>query len=252
MTGISVAIITKNEAANIERCIRSVKNIADEIVVVDSFSTDNTTEIAKSLGAKIIEQEFLGYKEQKNFARDKCSNTWVLSLDADEALSPELEKSIKKANLNSFDAFEMNRLSEFCGKWIRHGSWYPDRKIRLFKNDSGYWGGRNPHDKYILYPGKKLGFLKGDILHYTFQSFEQHEKQIEHFSSISAQALFEKGKKWYPGKPELRATMRFVRNYILKAGFLDGKMGLYIAKKSAGATYKKYVKLKRLIDEKHG
>ncbi|MGB0165635.1 MAG: glycosyltransferase family 2 protein [Luteibaculum sp.] len=248
MPGISVAVITKNESANIARCLESVQDIADELVVVDSHSTDNTREIAESFGARVILQSFLGYKEQKEFAKQQCRNTWILSLDADEALSVELRDAIRNARFTDFDAFQMSRLSRFCGQWIKHGSWYPDKKIRLFHRDSGYWGGHNPHDKYILLEGKKLGQLKGDILHYTFESFEQHQRQIEHFSTVSAQAMLARGKKSNWLKPYYKSAFRFFRNYILKAGFLDGTMGLYIARTSAVAVFKRYSKLQQLLN----
>lgn len=242
---ISAVIITFNEEQNIGRCIESLSGLADEVVVVDSKSTDHTKNIAEGLGARVIEQDFLGYIEQKNFAITKASHPWILSLDADEALSSELKKSIqhlKEKDLGN-DAYEFNRLSSYCGKWVRHCGWYPDKKTRLFKADAGAWGGKNPHDKFLLNQGMTLGFLKGDLLHYTFRTKEEHKTQIEKFTTIAAQAYYEKGIKSNGLKLLFSPIAKFVRNYILKLGFLDGATGWTICTASAKATYLKYVKL---------
>src|SRR6516225_8076489 len=148
MTSVSIVIITFNEEKNIRRCLESVKEIADEIVVVDSLSTDHTKSICKEFGVRFIEQKFLGYIEQKNFALDQAKYDYVLSLDADEAISKELVKSIQEVKQNpESDGYRMNRLTNFCGKWIKHGSWYPDTKLRVFNRKKARWGGINPHDK---------------------------------------------------------------------------------------------------------
>lgn len=243
---ISAAIITYNEEANIERCIASLLPVVDEVVVVDSFSTDATGDICKRLGVVFIQNPFPGHIEQKNFAISKCSQPWVLSLDADEVLTKDLAYSIKNADLGSHDAFELNRLSNFCGHWIHHGGWYPDTKIRFFKKGTGAWGGTNPHDKYIVKKGTRLGKLKGDLLHYTFTSFEQHKAQIEKFSSIAAQAKFNQGKSSNLFHASIKAFAKFLRNFLVKSGYRDGKIGFYLAKMSAIATFKKYRKLQKL------
>lgn len=243
---ISAAIITYNEEANIERCITSLMPVVDEIVVIDSFSTDATEAICKRLGVVFIQNPFPGHIEQKNFAISKCSQPWVISLDADEALTEELAASIQNTDFKKYDAFELNRLSNFCGHWIHHGGWYPDTKVRLFKKEAGAWGGTNPHDKYLLYKGKKLGKLTGDLLHYTFTSFEQHQAQIEKFSTIAAQAKFKQGKRSNLFHATVKAFAKFLRNFLVKGGYRDGKIGFYLAKMSAVATFKKYRKLKKL------
>mgnify|MGYP001233099620 FL=1 len=156
MPKISAAIITYNEEKNIERCITSLVNIADEIVVVDSGSNDKTQEIALTLGAKVVINKFEGHIQQKNFAITQTSNEWVISLDADEALSKKLKTSLLKVKEDlKGNGYKFNRLSNYCGKWIKHCGWYPDTKLRLFKKGQGSWKGKNPHDKYILDSGEE-------------------------------------------------------------------------------------------------
>ncbi len=246
MPNISAAIITFNEEKNIERCIQSLFGVADEVVIVDSGSNDKTIEIASGLGAKVIQNPFEGHIQQKNFAVAQTENDWVISLDADEALSDELKQSIleEKGKLKG-SGYEFNRLSNYCGKWIKHGGWYPDKKIRLFRKTEGKWGGKNPHDKYILNEGKP-NFLKGDILHYTFYTVDEHKAQIVRFTDIAAQSLFELGKRSNWVKIYIKAVAKFVRNYIIKLGFLDGMTGFHICRLSAHATYLRYYKLLKL------
>jgi len=254
MASLSAVIITYDEEKNIGRCLESLKDVADEIIVVDSFSKDKTKEIAGNYNVKFVEHEFEGYIEQKNYGFTLASNTYVLSLDADESLSPELKKSIL-ADKKHFtaDAYSMNRLTNYCGKWIRHCGWYPDRKIRLVNKNKGHWGGTNPHDKMIMDKDAKIDHLKGDLLHYSYYTRQDHLKQIEHFTDIGARELFEKGKKYFWIKMYFSPLAKFIRDYFIRAGFMDGKAGFDISRLSAGATFKKYKKLKMLKDgsEKH-
>lgn len=244
---ISGVIITYNEKLNIERCILSLRDITDEIIVVDSFSTDSTRELASALGAKVISHTFEGHIEQKNFAMNQCQHDWILSLDADEAISNELKSSILKVKENTqSNAYSFNRRSNYCGKWIWHCGWYPDVKTRLFRKDAGAWGGRNPHDQFIIGKGQKTTHLSGDLLHYTFYTVEQHKKQIENFSTISAKSYFELGRKSNGFKVIFSPIAKFIRNYFLKGGILDGYYGLLICALSAKATYLKYVKLQKI------
>ena len=244
---LSVVIITFNEERNIGRCIDSVLPIADEILVVDSSSTDRTKDIAISKGARFVEHKFDGHIEQKNWARLQAQFEYVLSLDADEALTPELLESIKEVKKGAnFQAYAMNRLTNYCGTWVHHSSWYPDVKIRLFTKESGEWGGRNPHDKYIMREGFKVGKLQGDLLHYSFYTRQDHLSQIEKFSSISAKAMYEKGTKGADIKKWYKAVARFIKIYLIHRGFLDGKAGFDIARFSAQAVYLKYTKLKKV------
>jgi glycosyltransferase involved in cell wall biosynthesis len=244
---LSAVIITFNEEKNIERCILSIKDIADEILVVDSFSTDETQAICKKYGVRFIQHAFDGHIEQKNRAKALAANEHILSLDADEALGEELKMSILEVKSDwQYDAYKMNRLTNYCGQWIHHSGWYPDTKIRLFDRSKGKWGGTNPHDKFIPQKRASISHLKGDILHYSYYNRDEHLKQIESFSSIGAQALFNKGKKSNWLKIVIKPLARFIKAYILHLGFLDGAAGFTISRLSAYANYLKYVKLKKL------
>ncbi len=246
---ISVVIITFNEEKNIGRCLESVQAIADEIVVVDSFSSDKTEEICKKFQVKFIQNEFLGHVEQKNFALDQAQNDWVLCLDADEALSDTLKKeilSIKNTQATA-DAYQMPRLTNYIGKWIRHTDWYPDRKIRFFDKRKARWAGINPHDCVrITNPKAKVLRLRGDILHYSYYSFHQHIAQFNKFTDIGAQEAFARGKKAPLLKIFINPIWKFVYSYFLRLGFLDGYKGFLVCAISAFATFSKYIKLREL------
>ncbi|MCK4639554.1 MAG: glycosyltransferase family 2 protein [Bacteroidales bacterium] len=251
MPQLSVVIITLNEEKNIGRCIDSIKDIADEIVVVDSFSTDKTRQICESENVRFILHEFEGYIEQKIYASSQAKFPYILSLDADEALSEELKKSIIKVKENwNFDGYTMNRLTNYCGKWIKHCGWYPDKKLRLFDSRLGKWTGVNPHDEFVLKTGAKTTHLKGDILHYSYYSLEEHLKQIEKFTDISSKELFKNGKKFSSFKLIFNPVFKFIRDYFFNLGFLDGRLGYIICKYSAKATYLKYYKLIKLHQQK--
>lgn len=247
MLKISAVIITYNEEKNIRRCLQSLQRVADDIVVVDSFSSDQTEAIVKELGARFISHPFQGHIEQKNWAITQAKYPHVLSLDADEALDSELESEIMKVKSNwQADAYRLKRLTNYCGKWIRHGLWYPDKKLRLWDSRKGAWGGQNPHDTFIMEAGCEIKELEGYLLHYSFYTFEQHLAQIRKFTDISSQAAFKRGKRsnWF--KMIFSPSLKFIRAYFFRLGFLDGKEGWMIARWSAYATFLKYSKLKRL------
>ncbi|MGQ0828692.1 MAG: glycosyltransferase family 2 protein [Bacteroidota bacterium] len=248
MPQLSVVIITFNEEKNIGRCLNSVYDIADDIVVVDSFSTDNTEQIVKAKGARFVSHKFDGHIEQKNWAITQAKYPHVLSLDADEALDETLKKSIQEVKNNwKHDGYYMNRLTNYCGKWIHHCGWYPDKKMRLWDSRKGKWGGYNPHDKYDLFEGdKNTGYLKGDILHYSYYSIDQHIQQTEKFTTLSAKALHSEGKRSNPFKRYISPAFKFVQSYIFQLGILDGYYGFVICKLSAHSTYLKYDKLSKL------
>ncbi len=244
MTLLSVVIITFNEERNITNCLKSVKPVADEIVVVDSFSTDNTKLICSNYNVRFFEHSFKGHIEQKNFALARASHPHVLSLDADECLSPELQKSILAVKSKwEKTGYLMNRLNNFCGRWLRHGGWYPDRKLRLFDRGKGEWGGTNPHDKFIMVHGSSIGFLNGDILHYSAETEEQYVKKMERYTNIAAQALFSQRKRTNLMEIYIKTVATFIRNYILLLGFLDGYIGWHVCRLAARYNYLKYSKL---------
>lgn len=245
---MSVVIITYNEEKNIGRCLSSVKDVADEIVVLDSFSGDKTEDICKRYGVRFFQHKFDGHIQQKNRAVTYATHPHVLSLDADEALDDTLKKSVAAAKNNfAKDGYYMNRLTNYCGHWVKHCGWYPDRKLRLWDSRKGEWRGINPHDKYEMFEGDtNTGYLNGNILHYSYYSVEDHYRQVDYFTSISAKAYYEKGKKAPFYKLLVNPVAKFIDHYFLKLGFLDGRAGFLISRISAYATWLKYKKLKDL------
>jgi glycosyltransferase involved in cell wall biosynthesis len=250
MKPLSAVIITLNEQNKIGRCIDSLWHVADEIIVLDSFSTDNTVVIAKEKAAIVKQEKFAGYIEQKNRALKFATHDYILSLDADEVLSPALISSILKEKEEfKFKAYSMNRHNHYCGKFINHGLWYPDRKVRLFDKRIAAWGGMNPHDKIILQDNLKPYLLKGNILHYSFETIKEHLERNERMSWIAAESITEAGKKKHWSKIFLSPAWSFFHGYILRLGFLDGVYGFIIAKQTARLSYLKYKKLHRLQKE---
>lgn len=251
MVKISVVIITFNEEKNILRCLSAVKAVADDIVVVDSFSTDRTRELCETNGARVVEHAFEGHIEQKNWAITQAHYPRVLSLDADEVLSETLQHSILEVKKDwPCDGYYFNRLTNYCGKWIRHCGWYPDKKLRLWDSRKGSWKGQNPHDRYEMVPGATTKYLQGDLLHYSFPSFELHLKQIDRFSGISAREKFKKGKKIPLAWTIIRTCVVFIKKYVLKLGILDGYYGYIISRMSAYGTFIKDIKLAELHRQK--
>lgn len=243
-TPLSVVIITYNEQRNIGRCIDAVKSIADDIVVVDSFSKDDTVSIAKEKGARVVQHPFEGHIEQKNYAITQAKFPHILSLDADEMPDETFLSQIKQIKQHwEHDGYSVNRLNNYCGKWIYHGAWYPDIKLRLWDSRKGNWSGTNPHDRYEMIEGSSVKHIPGNILHYSYQSTEEHRKKSEYFSSIAANAYMAKGKKSSLFKIIFSPIFRFTRDYFFKKGFLDGKYGWIIAAITANEVALKYKKL---------
>ena len=242
---VSVCIITKDEEGNLPDCLASVK-WAEEIVVVDSRSKDRTREIAAAAGARVIERDFPGHVEQKNFAVEQARHDWVLCLDADERLSPGLVASVQGALEAPGGAagFEFARLTFHCGHPIRHGGWYPDRKLRLFDRRKGKWGGRNPHDRVEV--RGPVGRLDGDLLHDSYRSLSDHLRQIDFFTTISAKEKRARGVRSSLARMALRPAWKFLRMYVLKAGFLDGPQGFVVAVLGSYYVFLKYAKLREL------
>ena len=244
MPDISLVVMTYNEEHNIERCIDSAATVVEEILVVDSFSTDNTVALAEAKGARVIQHPFTGYKEQRAYTISQAKHDYVLVLDADEALDDRLRESIAKAKNNwTHECYHMNRMSNIEERWIKHGGWYPDRKMRLFHKEKYQTAGTNPHDKIVPQSGYPLGYLKGDILHYTNSSIEDRIATVNQFSSIAAQAFYEKGKRGNLARILFKPGLRFISEYLLQRGFLDGLFGLIIAKTSAQYVFYREIKL---------
>lgn len=247
MQKISAVIIAFNEEVYIEQCIRSVSEVADEIVVVDSFSADRTREICLSLGVRFIEHPFEGYRDQKNFALTQASFDYILSLDADEALSPQLEKSILLAKKNlKYDGYKFNRLNNYCGNWIYHTNLSPECKIRLFNRKKAQWGGLNIHETVTLTNPRSVTFLKGNLLHWLYDSYEESVLKMNTYTTIIANEYFGKGLKTSSIRLLVSPIWRFIHSYFLKAGFLDGYDGFIVSRLLATTCFLKYVKLRKL------
>lgn len=227
-------------------------NVVDEIIVVDSFSTDKTKEICLTYpNVKFFENPFEGHIEQKNYALTLCNYDYILSLDADEALSQELRNSILKVKSNlSLDAYRFNRLTAYNGFWVKHCGWYPDTKLRLIKRGTASWQGKNPHDILIPNSEGKVGFLRGDLLHYSYDSITDHVNQTNKFTTIAAKAAYESGTRSGIFKILTRPPLKFLKDYFLKAGFLDGRYGLIICTINALSAFLKYSKIKELQESK--
>jgi glycosyltransferase involved in cell wall biosynthesis len=252
MPKISAVIITFNEELFIDKCLASLKGIADEIVVVDSFSTDRTEEICKKYHVRFIKHEFEGYRDQKNFALKLATHKNILSLDADEALSDELRKSILSIKDKwDYDGYRFNRRSNYCGKWIGHSEWYPDRQLRLFYVDHGAWGELNLHEKFIMSNGATIGKLKGDLLHWPFSSRQDHKDKMKKYSVIGAQEFHKAGRKAGIMTPYIHFAWGFFRSYIVNRGFLDGHDGFRICSLYAKSTFNKYKMLRKLNKNGH-
>ncbi len=240
---LSVVIITLNEEKNIKRCLDAAWQVADEIVVVDSFSTDSTKSICINQGVTFIEHGFEGYGAQKNYAIGKSKYEYVLSLDADEVLSQQLINSIIKIKQSAkHKAYQLNRMSFYVSKFIRHGHWFPDKKVRLFSKNAGKWTDEKVHEVFELRSGIKAPLLKGVLNHYTFNSVFEHVKQANSFSEIGSSQLEGQGILFLIIKAFISPFWGFLYGYFIRLGFLDGWYGLIIAVVSSTETFLKYAK----------
>lgn len=239
---ISAVIITKNEEKRIFECLQSLAGVADEIVVLDSFSSDHTVSIAEKSGAKVFQEAFEGYGASKNKANALCTGDYILSLDADERLDEELRKSILaiKSVSDTMPVYQMQRLNNYCGKWIRHGAWNPDRKIRLWRKGVGHWDLSEVHERLILSEQWEPELLAGNILHYSYATKEEHMSKIRKYAEKGALELKKKGKKPLFIQRFISPSARWFRDFILNRGFLDGSAGLEIANLSAYEVWLKY------------
>jgi glycosyltransferase involved in cell wall biosynthesis len=239
---ISIAIIAKNEADRIDNLLNSC-SFADEIVVVDSGSTDGTQALCEKAGARVLHHEWPGYVVQKQFALDVTSSEWILCLDADEEVPAALAKEILSAINNAeadVSAFSMPRLSRYLGRWIRHGGWYPDRKVRLIRRERGLWQGKDPHDKLVVTDGR-VKKLTNPILHHVYRDISDQISTMNNFSDIYARDKTLRG-GWFVAAGMVHALGKFVECYLWKMGVLDGIPGLIIAANSAWYVFLKHAK----------
>lgn len=243
MAKLSVIIITKNEAVNIRACLESVA-WADEIIVVDSGSSDTTVEICRELGAKVFVHDWPGFGAQKNRALGYATNEWVFSIDADEHVTTELRAAIEAVLHNEGNtraAYRISRLSSYCGRFMRHSGWYPDHIVRLFKRDAAKFSDDLVHERLLIEGA--TGMLGGELLHYSYENLEQVLNKVNQYSSASAQMLKQRGRQASLPGAVLHGLWSFIRTYFLRAGFLDGREGFMLAVSNAEGTYYRYLKL---------
>ncbi|MBK6611480.1 MAG: glycosyltransferase family 2 protein [Sphingobacteriales bacterium] len=251
---ISVVIIAQNEAHRLPRCIAAAKPIANEILIIDGGSTDNTIQICHNLNVRLLQRPFDGFSTQKNYGNSCATHDWILSLDADEVLSPELQSEIAKlkqiANFDTFaHAVSLNRLTNYCGHWIKHSGWFPDVKIRLFNRHQAEWQGLI-HEKLVFntqqYTPLKIHACKGLLYHYSIENKKMHQQRIEHYAKLKAEKLHTKGQSLNGFIVFLKAVFRFFKHFVLQLGFLDGWAGFQIALFSAKAVLLTHTYLKSL------
>ena len=247
MNRLSACLITFNEEYNLTRALTSLVGIADEIVVVDSGSTDRTAEIASVQGVSFFERSFTNHADQKNYAASRASNGWIFLLDADEELSSELRTSLLewKQSEPEFQVYEMARLTWYLGAWIHHSRWYPDFQRRLYRKDKASFSGMI--HSALRFEGK-TGRLSGNLLHYTIRTFAEHEAKVEGYTTVMAQELFTHGKRGWRAAMWLAAPWSWFQNYVVHLGFLDGYRGWLISRMAARGTWLKFKKLGKLIE----
>lgn len=244
---ITATIITFNEAENIRAACESV-SWADEILVIDSESTDQTREIASDCGARVINRTWPGFARQKQFAADAAQHDWIFSLDADELVSPELRASIttlrQREKSTLADGFRINRRSFYLGRWIRGGGWYPDAQLRLYRKSKGSWTGAYIHESVKMNDDARVETLTGDILHYSVRNAAHHHQMIgERYAPLAARQMYEAGRRTTPLKLITAAPSAFLRSYVMKGGFRDGIPGLSIASFAAHHAFLKHILL---------
>ena len=243
---LSICIICFNEETNIRRCLES-STWADEIIVVDSMSQDKTVEIAREYTDNVYQRAWSGYIDQKNLALSKAKGDWILSIDADEEISQSLQDEIRKEieKKDAKDGYRIPRLSFYQGRWIKHSGFYPDRQLRLFRREKGYWVGKRVHER--VHVQGEIGILKGNLLHYPYRGIIGGQlRAVDKFSSLLAENMYEEGKHYHLFLLLVRPLFKFAEVYFVNLGFLDGLPGFIIALTSAYAMFVRYIKLREL------
>jgi glycosyltransferase involved in cell wall biosynthesis len=236
-------VVCFNEENNIGACLDSLR-WCDEIVVVDSFSTDGTVEICRRYTDRVMQKAWAGYRDQKAFAHSQATKDWVLLVDSDERVTPELRDEIRQVlaqDNNDYSGYELPRLVFYLNRWWRRGGWYPDYDVRLFRRERATWGGSDPHEKIIV--DGKVRRLRNPLHHFTYRNIEDHVARINRFTSISSDELRKSGQRWRLADALFRPAARFFRSYVLKQGFREGFAGFYVAVTAAMYVFLKYAKL---------
>ena len=249
MITLSAVIIAHNEERNIERCLKSLQGVADEVVVVDSGSTDGTLEICRRCGVSPVSHEWEGYAEQKNYANRLATGDWLLSLDADEALSDELRASLmamKQTGMERGAVYEVARLTYFGGRWVRHCGWYPDARVRLWQRGTAHWEG-SVHEQLLFEAPVRTLRLKGDLLHYSYYSLSELAERQPKYYRLAAEEAYAQGRRAGAGAVVLKPAWTFLRDYLLRGGFLDGTTGYVVCRMNAHYTFMKYATLREKL-----
>ncbi len=247
---LTSTIITFNEERNIARCIDALLPVSDEIIVLDSFSTDHTVAICKEKGVKVEQREWKGYSNAKNYLNQLASNEYIFSVDADEAPDQQLQAAIIKIKKEGLTGtYAVNRLTNYCGQWIKYSGWYPDVKTRIFPNSKSHWKGEFVHEELIVEDDSSAVLLEGHLNHYSYYSRKEHRERADRYSHLTAKKMAKMGKRASVFRPYISAVGRFIGMYFIKKGFLDGRAGLQIACISAQSNIYKYKELRRLQHE---
>lgn len=250
---ISAIVVCFNEEENIRECLESLR-WCDEIVVVDSFSTDRTVEICRHYTDRVIQRAWAGYRDQKAFAHSQATKDWVMLVDADERVPSELRDEIQDALQRSgtrYAAFSVPRLVHYLGRWWWRGGWYPDYDIRVFRRDLATWGGSDPHEKILI--SGQVRRLRHPLHHYSYRDISDHLRRINHFTDLSSGELIEGGRRWRWIDNLFRPAFRFFHSYVWKRGFMEGFPGFFVAATAAVYVFLKYAKLReRELREESG
>lgn len=249
-TKFSAVVVARDEAAQIADCLTPLLRVADEVLLADSGSEDATVAIARQLGARVIHLPWQGYAQTKNQANEQATHDWILSIDADEVLSGQLEQTLLEWQPQAHTVYALDRITNYCGRWVKHSGWYPDWKPRLFNRKAIHWKGAHVHERLYLPKGYKIVRLSGKLYHYSYRDEQEHLSRIEHYARLSALQMLEDGRKASVWKLLLSPPARFLRTLILKGGILDGALGLKLSWRDAFLVWRKYQLLQELQTEK--